>query len=86
MCVLRCDCSGSCMCPLVLGRGPRIAAHGASGIPLLPPLTAPPAIANRPAGEGLSLLAGDYTQPLSFTGIMNFAKWGLRLLVRALLS
>lgn len=38
------------------------------------------------AGEGISLLPGSYTMPLSFSGILNFAQWGLRLLVRILLA
>lgn len=32
------------------------------------------------SGEGISLLPGSYTMPLSFSGILNFAQWGLRLL------
>lgn len=34
------------------------------------------------AGEGVTLLSGSYLMPMSFSGILNFARWGLRLLVR----
>ena len=73
----------------MLGRVPRVAGQGALGIPGCSVSLRPsplPTNLQLPAGEGLSLLAGDYTQPMSFTGIMNFAKWGLRLLVRTVLS
>ncbi len=36
------------------------------------------------AGQGVTLLPGTYTQPLSFTGLYNLTQWGLRVLVRTL--
>lgn len=35
----------------------------------------------RAAGQGLTLLPGTYTHPLSFTGLYNLTQWALRLMV-----
>ncbi len=38
-----------------------------------------------PAGEGVTLQAGSYSEPISFSGIYGFSQWGLRVLVGGLL-